>query len=148
MGVVVEQQGSKVLSVKQGEEIVVRMKNEVGLLFEFSTLIADRGVNILAVSGAVQGDRCLVRLITSDNRRAMDVLVENNFVAQEEDVILVELPHRPNMLKQVTEILAKGGVDLRYVYAAATRDQDRCLLVFHSSDDEMALGKLKELEGE
>jgi hypothetical protein len=143
-----EQQETKALSVRRGQEIVVRMKNDIGILFELSTLVSLKGANILAVNGGACGEECVIRLITDDNRKTKDVLTEHDFVPQEESVVLVELPHRPGMLKTVTKTLAQAGIDIRNVYAAATLDQDKCLLVFHSSNDEEALAKLKEMEGQ
>lgn len=134
------------ITVGQGQEIIVRRKNDVGILFEISTLLSDRGVNILGVSAGVCGEDCLIRLMTDDNRKAKDVLAANNFTPDEEDVVLVRLPHRPGTLKQVTKALAQEGIDLRHVYAAADREQDKCLLVFHSSNDQSALAKVKEIQ--
>ena len=134
------------MTVERGQEIVVRRKNDVGILFEMSTLLSDRDVNILGVSAAVCGEDCLIRLITDDNRKTKDVLADNNFTPEEENVVLVRLPHRPGTLKQVTKILAQDGIDIRHVYAAADREQDNCLLVFRSSNDEGALANLKEIQ--
>jgi hypothetical protein len=120
------------------------MKNDIGVLFELATLVSQQGVNILAVNGAVCGEECLIRLIADDNRKALEVLAEHRFAPQEEDVVLVELPHRPAMLKQVTKAMAEAGIDIHHVYAAATSEQDQCLLVFHTSDDDDAVAKLKQ----
>lgn len=124
------------------------MKNDIGILFELSTLVSQRGVNILAINGGVCGDACIVRLVTDDDRQVKEVLAEHDFALQEESVVLVELPHEPGMLKQVTKAMAQGGIDIRNVYAAATQDQDKCLLVFHSSNDEEAMVRLKEIQGD
>ena len=144
----VERSNTQSISVGQSQEIVVKRRNDVGILFELSTLLSDRGVNILGVSAGVCGEECLIRLMTDDNRQAKDVLAANNFTPDEEDVVLVRLLHRPGTLKQVTKALAQEGIDLRHVYAAADREQDKCLLVFHSSNDESALAKLQELQVE
>lgn len=143
-----EPKETKPLAVRQGKEVVVRMKNDIGILFELSALVSQRGVNILAINGGVCGEDCLIRLVTDDNCQAVEVLAEHNFALHEESVVLVELPHEPGMLKQVTKAMAQGGIDIRNVYAAATQDQDRCLLVFHSSNDEEATARLKEIQGE
>lgn len=141
-----EPKESRVLAVTRGHEVVVRMRNDIGILFELSTLLAARDVNILALSGAVCGETCLVRLLADDHQKAKDILAEYRFAPAEEEVVLVELVHRPGMLKQVTKGLAQEGLDIRHVYAAATREQGTCLLVFHCSNDEEALARLKNLE--
>jgi len=38
-----EPKGSRVLAVAQGHEVVVRMRNDIGVLFELSTLLAVLG---------------------------------------------------------------------------------------------------------
>ena len=145
MGAVVERAETKSLTVQRGREVVVRRTNDVGILFQISTLLSKMDVNILGVSAGVCGEDCLIRLITDDNRKTKDVLAAGNFAPEEENVVLVELPNRPGMLKQVTKILAQEGIDVRHVYAAATKEQDKCLLVFHSSNDDVALAKLNEI---
>jgi hypothetical protein len=146
MVAVVEPKETTALAVQRGQEVVVRRKNEIGILFQISTLLSDRDVNILGVNAGVCGEDCLIRFITDNNRKAKDVLAANNFTPGDESVVLVELPHRPGMLKQVTKTLAQDGIDIRHVYAASTREQDKCLLVFHSSNDEGAIAKLKEIK--
>lgn len=136
----------RTLSVKQGQEVVVRRPNKIGLLFELSSLISDKGVNVLAVSGAVCGDDCVVRLVTDNNGKTRDVLAANDFTPEEENVVMVELPHRTGTLMRVTETLAQEDIDIRHIYAAAARDQDKCLVVLQTSDDEEALSKMRELQ--
>jgi hypothetical protein len=63
-------------------------------------------------------------------------------------VVLVNLPHRPGTLKQVTKVLAQEGIDIRHIYAAADKDQGNCLLVFHTSNDDVALAKLKDVQAD
>lgn len=145
MVAIAERTETKSLTVQRGQEVVVKRKNDVGILFHISTLLSKMDVNILGVSAGVCGEDCLIRLITDDNRKTKEVLAANNFTLEEENVLLVELPHRPGTLKQVTKSLAEEGIDIRHVYAAANNGKDKCLLVFHSSDDEVALAKLKEI---
>jgi hypothetical protein len=135
-------------SATRGHEIVVTVKNDIGVLFELSALIANEDVSILAVSGAVWGEDSVIRLVIDDVQKAKHALAETKFHPEEESVVLVELSHRPGMLKQITKTLAQAGIDLRHVYAASAKDQDQCLLVFHSSNDEEALARLKEMEGQ
>ncbi len=146
MFAVAERTESTILAAERGQEVVVRRKNDIGILFHISALLSDKDVNILGTSAGTCGDDCLIRLITADNRRAKELLAENGFVCQEESVVLVNLPHRPGMLKQVTKVLAQEGIDIRHVYAAADKGQGNCLVVFHTSNDDVALAKLKDIQ--
>ncbi len=146
MVAVLEPTACKTFSVKQGKEVVVRMKNRTGILSEIAKLISEKGVNVLALNGAACGEDCVVRLMTDDNLRAKDVLVAKNFAAQEESVVVLELTHRPGMLRRMAETVAKAGIDIRHIYATAPEEDDKCLLVFHSSNDSHALVLLNEIQ--
>ena len=148
MVAIAEQRESSVLAVKRGQEVVVCGKNDVGILFQISTLLSENDVNILGTSAGVCGEDCLIRLITDDDRKAADLLAANSFTPKEESVVLVDLSHRPGSLKQVTKVLAQDGIDIRHIYAAADKEEDKCLLVFHSSNDDVALTKLQELQAD
>ena len=107
------------LEEKQGKDVVLTTTNKTGLLYELSKLLSEKGVAILGVIGAVSGGDCLIRLVTDDNLRTMDALKEKGYEPMEEDVVLLEVPHRPGMLKRVTEALAEEDIDIHYVYATA-----------------------------
>jgi hypothetical protein len=148
MVAVAEQKESRTFSVKQGKEVVVRMKNRTGILAEVAKLISEKGLNVLALNGAVCGEDCVVRMMTDDNLRAKDVLAAKTFAPQEESVVVAELAHRPGMLRRFTETLAQEGIDIHHVYATAAQDDEKCLLVLHSSNDDHALVLLKQFKSE
>jgi hypothetical protein len=57
---------------RQGKEIVVKLRNRVGLLFDISKLISESGVSILAVYSSFSGEESVSRLVTDDNLRVTD----------------------------------------------------------------------------
>ena len=116
-------------SARIGKEIVVKVKNEIGVLHAMSKLLAEKGVNILALHGAVGDGNAVVRLVTTDNLRAGDVLRAKNFAPVEQECVLIDLPHKPGMLRGITEKLAAEDIDLTSVYATAGEMQDQCLVV-------------------
>jgi hypothetical protein len=86
-----------------------------------------------------------VRLVTDDNLRAGDILAEKGHEPGEEHCILLELPHKPGILKRVSEVLAREEIDIHYVYGSALGQDDQCLLVLHTDNDERALAKLSQM---
>lgn len=130
---------------RQGKEVVVTAKNRAGILFELSKLLSEKGVGILAVVGAVTMNECLIRLVTDDNLRTVDALTENGFDPHEEDVILLEVAHKPGMLKRMTEVLAKEDIDNLYLYGSALDAHEKCLVVLHTTNDEHAIPKLNQM---
>ncbi len=130
------------LEARRGKEIVLRVKSRVGLLFEVSKLLAEKGVSILAVCGIVSGEECTIRLITDDGLRTREALVDKGYRPEEEDAILIELPHKPGILKHVSDALTREDVDIDHIYATALDGSDRCLLVLHTANDEHAIPTL------
>ena len=61
------------------------------------------------------------------------------FRVREMSCVFVELPHKPGMLKRVTQALAADGIDIDSLYATATPDSARCRVVLSTSNDEHAI---------
>jgi len=133
------------LEARQGREIVLRVKSRIGLLFEVSKLLAEKGVSILAVSGIVTGEECTIRLVTDDGLRTKEALTERGYEPQEESAILIELPHKPGILKHISDNLTREDIDIYHIYATALDRNDNCLLVLHTADDEHAIPTLNRL---
>ncbi len=130
---------------RQGKELVVKLRNNIGVLSDLSKLISEKGVTILALSGSASGDDCFIRLVTNDNLKVREALAEKGYAVHSQDVILMELPHQSGMLWQVADALARDRTDIHHLYASALNDQERCLLVLHTRNDEHVLPILNKL---
>ena len=110
------------LDVEHGKEIVLHVRNDMGILGEVAKLVSERGIGITAVAGNVDGelDVCVLRLITEDNLRTCDILREHGYNPVEESVVLLEAPHKPGMLKKLTKRL--GDEEIRYEKAVFRRN--------------------------
>lgn len=127
------------LRARIAKEVVVRVRNDIGVLATLTKLLAEKGINLLGANGWVEGADAVVRLLPDDALRAMDVLRAKSFHPREVDAVIVETPHKPGMLRHVTERLATAGIDLHHLYASASSDQDRCLIVFASANNDRAV---------
>jgi len=132
------------LKAKQGKEVMVKMTNRIGVLADMAKILADRGVNLLAIDAYVLAEQAFIRLVTEDNLRALDVLAEHGYRAHEEDVILLTIPHKPGMLHRVSEILAETGIDIHHIYASTTDVGGECCVVLHTANDAQALVRFNE----
>jgi hypothetical protein len=135
------------IEATQGKEVVITTENKPGLLFGVSKLLTEKAISILGLIGAVSGDECLIRLVTDDTLRTVDALTEKGYEAHEEAAILLEVLHKPGMLKRITEVLAGENIDIHYVYATALDQHEKCLLVLHTNNDDHALPTLKKMKG-
>lgn len=125
--------------VELGKELVVTALNESGVMTEVAKTIAEKGISILAVSSWVDGVNRVIHLVTDDTLRSRDALEKKNFEVRESRVILVEVPHKPGLLKHMTEVLRDAQVDVHHLYGSAILKDEQCLLVFASADNDAAM---------
>ncbi len=134
------------LNVGHGKEIVLHVRNDMGILSEVARLLSERGIGIDAVAGNVDGDEdvCVLRLITDDNLRTCDVLREHGYNPEEEPVVLLEAPHKPGMMKKLTQRLGEEEIEIHSLYATASQKDPHCLMVLRTTNDSRALVCLNE----
>ena len=126
-----------------GKEIVLRMLNEIGILADVCKSLSDRGVNLLAVVGWVDGNYAVIRMVAEDHVRALECLRERHMV-NEATVVLAEMQNKPGVLKSITDRLKGQGVDLHHLYSTALLGGEKCLVVFSSSNNERAVVALRQ----
>ena len=126
------------LKAKHGKGVIVRTTNKVGALAEFSKVVNENGVTILAMSAWVEDAQAVIRLICEDTQRMIDVLQNNGYDAQDRDVVLVEASNEPGILRHVTETLAGNDIDIFHVFASAV-DKNECVAVLNTSDNQRTI---------
>lgn len=127
------------LKARPAKEIILKLQNEVGALDRIARTIADKGINLLATSTWVEGDQAVVHLVTEDNVRVLDALKGQSWSARESDVVVTETPHKPGMLRHVTDRLSRGGIDIHHLYATASLGQDTTLVVLATANNDRAV---------
>jgi hypothetical protein len=127
------------LKARPAREVVLRMPNEIGTLNTVAKALADKAFDILAISAWVEGADVVIRLLTDDAARAMDTLKAQKHQVRQADVVVCELAHKPGMLRNVTEKLALGEIDIHHLYATSVPGHDRALLVLATSNNDHAI---------
>jgi len=124
------------------KEAIVRINNRMGVLAQVTKSLADMGLNIEAVIATVEGGDAIIRLVTGDHQRTVDALRDQRLAVQEARVVVAEVEHRPGLLREITEKLARQHIDLSYLYGTAAGD--KCLVVFSSTNNDWAVKVLNE----
>jgi hypothetical protein len=97
------------LKARLGKEAVLKLRNEVGVLNAITKMLAEKGLDVLAVTTWVEGEQAVIRLVTDDTVRTLDTLRAMGFEAREADVVLAEMPHNATALtNQATCLVALG----------------------------------------
>lgn len=127
------------LRTRPGKEIIVKMANEIGAFDRLAKMIAEKGVNIVAVSAWVEGAQAIIHLVTDSDARVMDTLRALKYDAREADVLITKAPHKPGMLHRIFERLAQEGIDIHHLYATASITQEQTLVVLASANNDRAM---------
>ena len=130
------------MKARSAREIVLRMRNEIGTPNKVAKTLADKGINILAVSAWVEGSDVVIRLLTDEPARAADALKAQKHSAREVEVVVTEVDHKPGMLRRITERLVQEEIDIHHLYASAPAAQDKCLVVFATANNDHAIVRL------
>ena len=125
------------------KQVSVFLENKKGRLAEVTRLIAEEKINIRALSLADTTDFGVLRLIVNDPQRCFTVLKNNAFVAQQTDVIAVEVMDKPGGLYQILDVFDENGINIEYMYAFVEKKSDNAIVIFRIDRPEQAIQVLK-----
>jgi len=131
------------MRVKKAEELLVSGENRIGFLCDISEKVSSAGVNILAISAYAYDNKAFFRMVTSDNDKAKSVLSGLGCEIADKQVVSVEAKDRVGELKEMTSRLKDSGIDLKYIYGTALGNNESCLLIFSSDNDDKAVDVLR-----
>ncbi|MEM2175382.1 MAG: ACT domain-containing protein [Candidatus Micrarchaeia archaeon] len=132
------------------KEITVFVPNKVGALAEVAEVLGENGINIISVSAVGIGEKGVIRLITSDEKSAINVLAKylatktgGGYEMKIGDVIIVKLVDRPGELAKVCRKLARANINLEAVYLL--REKDGVEVAIKPEKLETAIKELKKV---
>jgi hypothetical protein len=129
------------MSIKQ---ISIFLENRRGRLADVTRILTESKINMRALSLADTADFGVLRIIVDEQERCLGVLHDNDFIAQETDVIAVEVPDEPGGLYGILSLFDRNDVNIEYMYAFVEKKMDRAAVIFKIDDHEKAkdvLGK-------
>jgi hypothetical protein len=127
----------------KNKQISVFIENKEGRLKKAMDVLAKENINIRALSIADTTKFGILRLIVSNNKKAKEVLEKNNFVIKENEVIIVEVPDKPNGLNTLLGYLDEDNINVEYIYAFVNKKSDEAIVVMRLEDIEEGIKVLK-----
>ena len=123
-------------------QISVFLENRTGQLAEITRLLAEKNVDIRALSIAETADYGLARMIVDDAHKASSVLLEHGDVLSMTPVWAVEVPDAPGGLAELLSLLAQEKVDVEYMYSLFTHKEGMAYMVMRVSNEPKFLSAL------
>jgi hypothetical protein len=124
------------------QQISIFLENKSGRLAEIANILGQGCVNIRSLSLADTTDFGIVRLIVDDVEKAISLLKDEGITAVPTEVVAIEVDDRPGGIAKVLNILRQSGINIEYLYSAATRG-DKAYIIFRFDVPEKALETFK-----
>ena len=129
------------MSVKQ---ISIFVENKEGRIKKAINTLGQENINIRALSIADTTKYGILRLIVSDNKKAIDALERDGFIVKENEVIILAVPDEPNGLNSTLAVFDEKGINLEYLYAFVSNKTDEAIVVMRLENMEKAIDALKD----
>ena len=129
------------MAVKQ---ISIFVENKEGRIKKAIDTLAKENINIRALSIADTTKYGILRLIVSDNKKAIEALEKDGFIVKENEVILLAIRDEPNGLNSTLAIFEEKNINLEYVYAFVSTKADEAIVVMRFENMEKAIDALNE----
>ena len=129
------------MAVKQ---VSIFVENKEGRIKKAIDTLAKENINIRALSIADTTKYGILRLIVSDNEKAIEALERDGFIVKENEVIILAVPDEPNGLNSTLAVFDEKGINLEYLYAFVSSKTDEAIVVMRLENMEKAIDALKE----
>ena len=118
------------------KQISVFIENKEGRMKKAINTLAQENINIRALSIADTTKYGILRLIVSDNEKAIEALEKDGFI--------VAVPDEPNGLNTTLAIFDEKGINLDYLYAFVSSKTEKAIVVMRLKHMDEAIALLKD----
>jgi hypothetical protein len=125
------------------KQVSIFLENKKGRLADVTKLLAQNKINIRALSLAETAEFGVLRLIVNDPDFCLKILKENQFVAQETDVIAAEVQDKPGGLQAILDVFQANDLNIEYMYAFVEKKADNAIVIFRIDDYQKAVKALQ-----
>jgi hypothetical protein len=121
------------------EQITLFLENRPGILADLCAHLADRDINIRAITTLESTETGAVRLVVDRTNAATDSLTEAGVPFTTSECLALEMPNSPGSFANIARQLAIAGINIDYMYASATAAARSAFGVLGVSDLDRAL---------
>ena len=115
-------------------QISVFLNNSPGSLADMARHLANRGINLRALSLAETRDFGTARLIVVDPDACKQALKGAEYHFIETDVLAIEVADKPGGMADVLEIIAQEYLNVEYVYATVEKKEGFAVVILRVDD--------------
>ena len=117
-------------------QISVFLENRAGQFAEITGILAENNVDLRAISIAETTDYGILRMIVDNAEKATAILMQHGYLMSMTPVQVVAVPDQPGGIAPVLATLAKGEMDIEYMYSLFTHKEGMSYIVFRVAEAE------------
>ncbi len=123
-------------------QISVFVENKSGRLFSLTNTLAEKGIDLLALSLADTAKYGILRMIVRDPDSALKIIQDASFTASETPVLGVEVEDEPGGLARMLRVFKEHDIPVEYLYSFVRTAGENAMIIFRVEDVEKAGGLL------
>lgn len=117
-------------------QISIFLENKPEALSKLTQTLADKDINIRAISLADTSDFGIARLIVNEVDKTKQVLQDADFIVKTSPVIAVEIPDESGSLNKILKVLADNKRNLEYMYGFAGHKDNKAYMILRTTNIE------------
>ena len=126
------------------KQISIFVENKGGRLAEITKILANKNINIRALSIADTTKFGILRLIVDKPELAFESLNVQGLTVSVTEVLAISVNDRPGGFAQALEVLSAAGVGVEYVYAFIAHNNDRANVILRVEDNDKAISAFEQ----
>lgn len=123
-------------------QISIFLENRKGRLYDVCRLLAEHGINLLALTIAETEGFGVLRIIADRPSDAITLLKERSFTAKLTDVVVAEIEDSPGGLAKILKVLDDADLNVEYMHAFLARRSSAAYMVFRFDEPDRAITTL------
>ena len=128
------------------KQLSVFIENTPGRLADFTQLLGENQIDLVALSIADTSQYGILRGIVADYEKALKLICEAGYTARLTNVLAVSVSDEPGGLARVLKILNENEIGIEYLYSFVRHTDQNALVIMRVEDLEKA-AKLLEQSG-
>lgn len=125
------------------KQISIFLENTAGRIADVTGVLKDNNINLRAIMIADTADFGILRIISDEPERAVEVLKNAKFTTRTTDVLAVKIQDKVGALFDVMTLFNKNGINIEYLYASLEKKDDTAVIIFKVEDAQKGLEVIK-----
>ena|SRR5574344_701168 len=116
------------------DQISIFLENRPGTLAALTQTLADKKINMRAMSLADTADFGIARIIVDDSKNVADMLRDAEYIVKVNPVLALEIPDEAGSLNKILKLLGENGRNIEYMYGFTGRKTNSAYMIMRATN--------------